>query len=112
MFIPALRFVANLLTSNDSFIVDKLVFEGVIHRLHALITTVGHKYPQVTTESCWAFSNLLASGPRMFDEIVNSNDGIVLETLLELCKNQNANISKESYWAITNGLTLTDPNIL
>lgn len=60
VFIPALRAVGNILTTNDNSVIERCLYLGVLDKLTALLySTSGN----IIKECCWALSNICAGPP-------------------------------------------------
>lgn len=59
LFVPALRAVGNILTTNDEDLIDRAIFEEVLDKLLGVLHASNSN---LIKEACWALSNITA-GP-------------------------------------------------
>ena len=104
---PAVRTIANISTTDDSYVIEKALFEGVIPRLLTYLEG-GSQYSQIISEVCWTYSNLFATGPIVIKSALEENHGEVFKRLFEKLHSKSLDVAKESLWAITNALTEGD----
>jgi len=57
---PCLRTICNLSTSNNKFVIQKLLFSGVINVFFSLVYSL---HPDIIKEMLWGISNLVADSP-------------------------------------------------
>jgi hypothetical protein len=102
LFIPAMRAIGNILSTNDPKIVERCLWEGVLDKMHSILLSTS---TNVIKECLWAFSNITA-GPQIHVEKVLGSAS--LDRILYLTKSPNIDLRKESLWVFTNGITGCD----
>lgn len=60
LFVPALRCIGNILTTNDPKVIDRCLWEGCLDKLTSLLY---QSNSNIIKECCWALSNISA-GPQ------------------------------------------------
>ncbi|CDW81557.1 karyopherin alpha [Stylonychia lemnae] len=102
VYVPALRCIGNMLTSNDSQITDICLWEGVIDRLTSLLFSTNSN---LIKESLWALSNITAGTQPQVDKFVDSP---AFDRVLALAKSQNIDHKRESLFVLCNAITGAD----
>ena len=59
-FVPAMKAIGSILTSNEVAVIDRCLWCGCIEKLANLIKLL--KNTEIVREGCWALSNITASG--------------------------------------------------
>lgn len=68
VFVPSLRCLGNILTSDDSQIVEKAIFLGALKQMSAILYSSNSG---LIKECCWALSNICAGPPDHISLLVN-----------------------------------------
>ena len=111
IFVPAVRTVANIMTTNEKFIIDKAIFEGIIPRFCKIMKNCT-SVQRLLSELCWGCSNIFASGPQYVELMLNYNNGEIFERLFDCVNHREYDVSKEAIWAITNAITESEPPLM
>ena len=69
IFVPSLRTLGNILTTNDPDIIDRALFEGALDKLTDILYA---NNTNLIKECLWAFSNITAGPPRHIGLFVES----------------------------------------
>jgi hypothetical protein len=69
VFIPALRCVGNILTSNDHNVIQKCVFNSVVDKLTNILFQTNSN---LIKETLWSFSNISATSFEYADVFIRS----------------------------------------
>jgi len=102
LFVPALRAIGNILTTNDEEIIDRAIFEGVFDKLTTVLYATN---ANIIKECCWAFSNICAGPVRHIKVFLESN---AFDRILSLATSYNLDHRKEALWVICNAITGAD----
>jgi hypothetical protein len=105
LFMPALRFVGNVISANDPSIIDRCLFCNVLENIHQLIGILQDS--TLVKECCWAASNVTASDNSLHVErFVESS---LFPTIISTALNSNRRATKcEALWALCNAITGSD----
>lgn len=68
VFVPALRCLGNILTTDDQQIVEKAIFWGALKQMSTLLYSSNSG---LIKECCWALSNICAGPPEHISLLVN-----------------------------------------
>lgn len=60
LFVPALRILGNILTTDDTDIIDKALYHGALKQLGMILYSPNSN---LIKECCWALSNICAGPP-------------------------------------------------
>lgn len=99
IFVPALRALGNILTTNDHTIVERALFEGALEKLTSVLYGSNSN---VIKEVCWALSNIVAGPPEHIMQLVDSS---TFERVMYLAESFNIDHKKEALWVIVNAIT-------
>eukprot|EP00347_Sterkiella_histriomuscorum_P007064 403350389 len=103
IFVPALRCMGNILTTDNHAIIDKCLWHQVLDRLsHMLFSSNSN----VIKECCWALSNIAAGTQLHIQRMVESE---AFARILNLAHSKNIDNKKEALWVICNSITGADP---
>jgi hypothetical protein len=102
LFVPALRCLGNIVTTNDPEVVDRAIFEGAFERLTSILFSSNSG---LIKECCWAFSNITAGPPRHIEKLVDST---AFERIVSLSASYNIDHRKEALWVLCNAITGAD----
>jgi hypothetical protein len=105
IFVPALRALGNILTTNDHEIVERALFEGALDKLTTILYAPNSN---LIKECCWAISNICAGPPSHIAQLITSQ---VFERIFFLASSYNLDHKKESLWVICNAITGGDVDI-
>lgn len=98
-FIPAMRCLGNILTTNDADIIDRVIFEGGYDKLTNILYATS---ANLTKECLWALSNITAGPARHINKFVEST---AFPRVMDLCSSFNIDLRKESLWVLVNAIT-------
>lgn len=104
LFVPALKIIANIVSTNDEFILDKAVFEGVLGKLMVYLE-LGSSGRVCANEALWSYSNIIASGPTYIEAILNVNEGLIFYRFFEKLVSNDYDHKKEALMCLCNSIT-------
>lgn len=99
LFVPALRCLGNILTSNDSRVVERCLWEGCLDKLTNMLY---QSNSNIIKESCWALSNITA-GPGA--HVAKFIDSTAFDRIVVLTTSTNIDNRKEALWVLCNAIT-------
>jgi len=102
LFIPALRCIGNLLTSNDPQVVERCLWEGCLDKLTNMLYQTNSN---IIKECCWALSNITAGPTHHVEKFVEST---AFDRIIVLTHSTNIDHRKESLWVLCNAITGAD----
>lgn len=105
VFVPALRTMGNIATTNDTSIIERCLWHGVIDKLYDLLQSSNSN---IIKESLWTLSNICASCQTHISSLVNSD---IYDRVISLLHSTNLDIKKEALWVIANSITGADLNL-
>ena len=103
IYVPALRTIGNILTSNDHNVVDLCLWEGCLDRLTNILYTTNSN---LIKETLWALSNISAGNQSQVEKFVES---AAFERVLALAMSHNIDHRRESLFVLSNAITGCDP---
>lgn len=102
IFVPALRSIGNILTSNDAKVIERCLWEGCLDKLTNLLYSSNSS---IIKETCWALSNITAGPPHHIKKFIEST---ALDRIINLIHSTNIDNRKEALWVICNAVTGAD----
>ena len=99
IFVPALRALGNILTTNDHEIVERALFEGALDKLTTVLYSPN---ANLIKEVCWALSNICAGPSHHIAQLIEST---AFDRVFFLSKSYNIDHRKEALWVICNSIT-------
>jgi translation initiation factor 6 (eIF-6) len=99
----AIRVVGNLSSSENSEILEKMLFHGVISKLEDIMVGT---FAGLIKESLWTISNFAAANSQIIQSLF-SNDNLV-QRLSIFVTSPSLDIRKEALWIMSNSLTIAD----
>ena len=105
VFVPALRALGNILTTNDHSVVEKALFEGALDKLTQILYSTNSN---LVKECCWALSNICAGPPEHIEQLVANP---VFDRIIFLAASFNIDHKKEAMWVICNSITGSNHHI-
>lgn len=99
---PALRCLGNMLTINDTDVIDKALFHGCLDKLTSVLFTTNSN---LIKECCWALSNITAGPPAHIEKFIESQ---AFARIKQLTLSYNLDHRKESLWVLCNAITGSD----
>jgi importin subunit alpha-1 len=69
IFVPSLRCMGNILTTNENEIIERCLFHGVLTPLTAIMNS---NSSNMIKECCWAISNITAGPTGHIDSFIES----------------------------------------
>lgn len=105
VFVPALRALGNILTTNDTEVVERALFQGALDKLTTILYSPN---ANLIKEVCWALSNICA-GPS--SHIAKLVDSTAFDRVFFLANSYNIDHRKEALWVICNAITGGDEKI-
>jgi hypothetical protein len=102
LFVPALRCIGNFMTTNESSIIERCLWMGVLDKLFQLLFTSSS---QMIKECLWVISNITAGPAAHVDSVVKSD---LFERICVLTESKNIEVRKEALFALCNGVTNGD----
>lgn len=105
IFVPALRAVGNILTTNDPQIVQRAMWIGVVDKLTNILY---QSNSNIIKECLWAFSNISAGTSDQAKAILEAP---AFERIIHLAESKNIDNRKEAMWVVANCLTQVDINL-
>lgn len=102
LYVPALRCIGNILTTNDSRIVERCLFNGVLDKLTNLLY---QNNSNIIKECLWGFSNISAGSSAHIESLVDCEAFVRIKYLAQ---STNIDLRKESLWVICNSITGAD----
>ncbi len=112
IFVPALRTVGNILTSEDSTLLINFIAEcNVLVQLNHVISKRLSTSSNVVLKEClWAVSNM-AAGDQQCIQLILQTEGL-FENILQCCKVTNIDTRKEAVWIVCNMITGSNKGLL
>lgn len=86
-FIPALKALGSILTSNDHEVIDRCLWAGCLTKMNSLMEQMNdtnYGGVSVTREMCWALSNITAGNKQQVDKVIESD---IFKKVLEVALN-------------------------
>lgn len=103
VFIPAMRIVGNVLTSNNSDeLITYYIGVGLLNNLNEISTQAN---TNIQKEVLWILSNLMAGPPA---HIIAVLDSPLIDRVYILTNSTNIELRKEALWCICNAITTGD----
>jgi importin subunit alpha-1 len=99
IFVPALRALGNILTTNDHDITERALFEGALDKLTTVLYSPN---ANLIKEVCWALSNICAGPVQHIHKLIDST---AFDRVFFLSKSYNIDHRKEALWVICNSIT-------
>ena len=99
VFVPALRALGNILTTNDHEIIERALFEGALDKLTTILYSPN---ANLIKEVCWALSNITAGPASHITQLIESS---AFDRIFFLSKSYNIDHRKEALWVICNAIT-------
>ncbi len=75
LFIPALKALGSILTSNDHEVIDRCLWAECLSKMNSLLEQMNdanYGGVSVTREMCWALSNITAGSKHQVDKVIES----------------------------------------
>ena len=113
LFVPAVKAMGVILSTNDHNIIDRCLWANVLSKFSDLIESIAQgrvKGRKFVKEICWALSNLTASAKHHVEKFAESRlvgqmVNIVLDSSLSI------DARKEALWVICNAITTAEQPI-
>lgn len=102
IFIPALRAMGNILTTNDPRIIERCLWEGVLDKLTNYLF---QSNSNIIKEACWAISNITAGPSHHVEKFIDSG---AFDRIIALLSATNIDHRKEALWVLANAITGAD----
>lgn len=105
IYVPALRAVGNILSTNDSRIIERCLWHGLIDKLTSMLY---QSNSNIIKECLWAFSNITAGPGTHIEKFIQS---AAFERIIFLTESKNIDHRKEAMWVLCNAITGADFNL-
>ena len=105
IYVPALRCIGNMISSNNSQLIDRCLWLDLFDKLTVLLY---QSNSNVLKECLWTFSNITASTSIHVAKFVESN---AFDRVVFLTENKYLDLKKEAIWVLTNALTNGDTKV-
>lgn len=101
-FVPALRAMGNIISTNDPSIVERCLWLGLLDKLNSLLY---QSNSNIIKECLWTFSNITAGPTHHVEKFLESD---TFERVLMLCDSRNIDIRKEAIFVIAHSIDSAD----
>jgi len=89
LFVPALRAIGNIMTSDDPRVVERCIWNGAIDQLTPLLF---QSNSNIVKEAIWALSNIAAGSSNQVSALV---DSAAYDRIIVLTDNTNIDLRKK-----------------
>jgi len=102
VFVPGLRAMGNILTTNDTDVIERCIFNGVLTPITNIMYSSN---ANLIKECCWALSNITAGPASHIEAFLDSP---AFNRTLDLTKSFSIDHRKEAIWVLVNSITGSD----